>query len=54
MEDAQGRRYTYDVNGTTNYNQTLGAQLGIDGMREVARYVRRLAVPGLRFTRVAC
>lgn len=54
VEDAQGRRYTYDVNGTTNYNQTLGAQLGIDGMREVARYVRRLAVPGLRFRRVAC
>jgi hypothetical protein len=45
VEDARGHRYTYDVNGTTNYNQVLGAQLGIDGMREVARYVRQLAVP---------
>ena len=54
VEDAQGHRYTYDINGTTNYNQTLGAQLGIDGMGEVARYVRRVAVPGRRFTRVAC
>ena len=54
VEDARGHRYTYDVNGTTNYNQTLGAQLGIDGMREVARYVRRLAVPGRRLRRVAC
>jgi len=54
VEDTQGRRYTYDVNGTTNYNRVLGAQLGIDGMREVARYVRRLAVPAHRFKRVAC
>ena len=54
VEDAQGRRYTYDVNGTTNYNQVLGAQLGIDGMVEVARYIRRLAVPGRGRRRVAC
>lgn len=54
VEDAEGRRYTYDVNGTTNYNQTLGAQLGVDGMREVARYVRRIVAPGVRLRRVAC
>ena len=29
VEDADGHRYTYDINGTTNYNQTLGAQLGV-------------------------
>ena len=44
VEDARGRRYTYDVNGTTNYNQTLGARIGVDGMREVARHVRRIAL----------
>ena len=44
VEDAQGNRYTYDINGTTNYNQALGAMMGVDGMREVARYVRREAV----------
>ena len=54
VEDADGHRYTYDINGTTNYNQTLGAQLGVDGMREIARYVRRISVPGQRLRRVAC
>ena len=58
VEDAHGNRYTYDINGTTNYNQTLGARIGVDGMREVARYVRRVAgaraVPGRRRRRIAC
>ena len=54
VEDVDGHRYTYDVNGTTNYNRTLGARLGVDGMREVARYLRRLAVPDQRRRRVAC
>ncbi len=48
VEDTRGNRYTYDINGTTNYNQTLGAQMGIDGMREVARYVRSVTVPRSR------
>ena len=43
VEDARGNRYTYDINGTTNYNQVLGARIGVDGMREVARYVRGVA-----------
>ena len=43
VRDAWGHRYTYDINGTTNYNQTLGARIGVDGMGEVARYVRRTA-----------
>ena len=53
VEDARGNRYTYDINGTTNYNQTLGARIGIDGMREVARYVRWAAAPGRQPRRIA-
>ncbi|MFU8804594.1 MAG: ATP-grasp domain-containing protein [Bradymonadaceae bacterium] len=45
VEDAQGRRYTYDINGTTNYNQTLGKEIGVDGMLELARYLRHVVVP---------
>jgi len=41
IEDAEGRRYTYDINGTTNYSGVLGRQIGVDGMREVARYIRQ-------------
>ena len=41
VEDAEGNRYTYDVNANTNYNATLGKQLGIDGMAEVARWLAR-------------
>ena len=37
VEDGDGRRYTYDINGTTNYSGVLGAQIGIDGMREAVR-----------------
>ena len=36
-----GRRYTYDINANTNYNGALGRALGIDGMREAARWLRR-------------
>lgn len=36
---ADGQRYTYDINGTTNYNSAVGEAAGIDGMREVARYL---------------
>ena len=52
VEDARGNRYTYDINGTTNYNQALGAMMGVDGMRAVARYVRRVAVVERRAQRV--
>jgi len=44
VEDAEGRRYTYDINGTTNYNSALGRQVGVDGMRELARYIKREVV----------
>ncbi|MXW66141.1 MAG: alpha-L-glutamate ligase [Gemmatimonadales bacterium] len=53
VRDAWGHRYTYDINGTTNYNQTLGARMGVDGMGEVARYVRRTATPNRRRRRIA-
>lgn len=53
IEDANGRRYTYDINGTTNYSGVLGARLGVDGMREVARYLRREVVPALGLGLVA-
>ena len=40
IEDADGTRYTYDINGTTNYSGVFGEQIGIDGMREFACYLR--------------
>ncbi|MCY4397789.1 MAG: alpha-L-glutamate ligase [Gemmatimonadetes bacterium] len=54
VEDARGNRYTYDINGTTNYNRTLGDRIGVDGMREVARYVRWAAEPSRLPRRIAC
>ena len=54
VEDAAGNRYTYDINGTTNYNQALGALIGVDAMRELARYVRGVALGADRLRRVAC
>jgi hypothetical protein len=47
VEDAEGNRYTYDINSNTNYNATLGKQLGIDGMTEVARWLAREVAPGV-------
>jgi hypothetical protein len=41
VEDRQGRRYTYDINGTTNYNSGVARDVGIDGMRELARYLKQ-------------
>jgi hypothetical protein len=41
IEDADGNRYTYDINGTTNYSGVLGEKIGIDGMRELARWIKR-------------
>ncbi len=47
VEGTDGHRYTYDINGTTNYNRVLGERIGVDGMREVARYLRRTVAPAL-------
>ena len=40
IEDSEGNRYTYDINGTTNYSGVLAETTGIDGMREFARWLR--------------
>jgi hypothetical protein len=42
-----GLRYTYDVNGNTNYNSGVGAKVGVDGMLECARWIRARAEAGL-------
>jgi hypothetical protein len=44
VEDASGTRYTYDINCNTNYNAAFGRTIGIDGMRAVARFLRRSVV----------
>jgi hypothetical protein len=40
---ADGKRYTYDINGTTNYSGVLAKQTGVHGMKAFARYVRSMA-----------
>ena len=45
VRDAWGHRYKYDTNGTTNCKQTLGARIGVNGMGELARYIRRTVIP---------
>ena len=37
-----GRRYTYDINGTTNFNADVEATAGVEGMAYVARLAARL------------
>ena len=36
VEDADGRRYTYDVNANSNYNATIEAEHGVYGMGALA------------------
>lgn len=53
VEDSNGVRYTYDINGTTNYSGVLGQKIGIDGMLEFVRYLKgvvaiELARPKIR------
>lgn len=40
IEDADGERYVYDINGTTNYSGVLADQTGVHGMHELGRYLR--------------
>ena len=37
-----GRRYTYDINGTTNYNQDVEYNADVEGMSYVAALAKRL------------
>ena len=43
VEDQNGIRYTYDINGTTNYNETLGNKMGVHGMEYLVSYVQTIA-----------
>ena len=45
IEDADGNRYTYDINGTTNYSGVFGNRIGIDGMQVFAEHLRTAIVP---------
>lgn len=46
VEDRHGVRYTYDINGTTNFNQDVEARHGVSGMDAIARVAARsLAAP---------
>ncbi|HCH62360.1 MAG: alpha-L-glutamate ligase [Deltaproteobacteria bacterium] len=47
IEDRSGQRYTYDINGTTNYSGVFGRQIGVDGMSVLARHIRTVVVPAL-------
>lgn len=41
IEDAEGRCWTYDVNGTTNYSPDVEAQHDVSGMAALADLVQR-------------
>ncbi len=41
VEDADGNRYTYDINGTTNYNGDVEAKHGLSGMSAIAALAER-------------
>lgn len=43
VENSDGERFTYDINGTTNYNSGVAKEAGIDGMKELARFLKHLA-----------
>jgi len=48
VQGPDGRRYTYDINANTNYNAALGARTGVDGMREVAHWLKTTVTPAVR------
>lgn len=41
VEDAQGQRWVYDINGTSNYNGTVEATHGLSGMAAIAELCAR-------------
>jgi glutathione synthase/RimK-type ligase-like ATP-grasp enzyme len=41
IEDKQGRKITYDINGTTNYSPGVEERHGLNGMAEVVRLLAR-------------
>ena len=42
VTDADGNRWTYDVNATSNYNGTVEGAHGLDGMGAIADLCARL------------
>lgn len=46
VEDATGRRYTYDINANTNYNSEVEAEVGVDGMMAIVDHCRRALTGG--------
>lgn len=46
VEDADGNRYVYDINGTTNYNADVEARHGLSGMDAIAALVGREIAAG--------
>ncbi|MBJ95866.1 MAG: alpha-L-glutamate ligase [Rickettsiales bacterium] len=45
IEDAEGNRYVYDINGTTNYSSAVEREVGLDGMLETVRLLKSQVVP---------
>jgi hypothetical protein len=43
ITDRNGERYTYDVNGTTNYSSGVERAVGVEGMKVFAEYLRDMA-----------
>ncbi|MCA9567020.1 MAG: hypothetical protein KC656_04220 [Myxococcales bacterium] len=41
VTDADGRRWTYDINGTTNFNSVVEGQAGVRGMLAIADLAAR-------------
>ncbi len=48
VTDKHGRRYTYDINGTTNYNADAEAEAGVSGMGFIADLAAHLLERDLR------
>jgi hypothetical protein len=53
IEDIDGQRYTYDINGTTNYSGVFGDEIGVDGMHELALYIKNVVAPQIARPAVA-
>ena len=47
IEDADGNRYVYDINGTTNYSSSMERYFDVEGMGALAKYLRAKVVPAL-------
>lgn len=52
VEDAEGVRWTYDINGTTNYNSGVEALHGHHGMGALADLVKRELAKPAQVTRI--